>query len=81
MDRNKINKIHLEVTNLIPFTNDNAEGFTIQWDSDIGFGEYTIYRQIGCDDWIADSEMMDREQDKTFIKELLRLFIEKLQIR
>lgn len=68
-------------------------GFIICWSSDIGFGEYTIKRPAleydkdfynDCDaeeEWIADSEHTDINEDKEFIKELMRLFIEKLEIK
>ena len=42
--RHKVDEIHLEVTDVIPFANDVTTGFTIRWASDIGWGEYTIYK-------------------------------------
>lgn len=78
--RYKVDEIHLEITDLIPFTNERATGFIIQWCSDIGYGEYTIFKTAGTDMWVADSETMDRNEDKDFIKELMKLFIEQLQI-
>jgi hypothetical protein len=78
--RYKVDEIHLEITNVIPFVNDRKEGFIIQWCSDIGYGEYTIFKTAGTDMWVADSETMDRNEDKDFIKELMKLFIEQLQI-
>lgn len=79
--KNKIDDIHLEIYDLIPFTNQNHVGFIIQWDSDIGFGEYTIYKGTDSEEWIGDSECMDCNEDKEFIKELMKLFIEKLVIK
>ncbi len=76
----KVDEIHLEITNVIPFINDRCEGFIIQWASDIGWGEYTVYKLNGTDVWVADAETMDNNEDKDFIKELMNLFIEKLQI-
>lgn len=79
--RHKVNEIHLEIIDLIPFSNDRSAGFIVQWDSDIGFGEYTVYKFKDSDVWRADAETMDNNEDKDFIKELMRLFIEKLQIQ
>lgn len=78
--RYKVNEIHLQIDNLIPFNNERCVGFIIQWYSDIGFGEYTIYRLNGSAEWKADSEHMDSNEDKSFIKELMKLLIEKLNI-
>lgn len=79
--KNKVEDIHLEIYDLIPFTNQNHVGFIIQWDSDIGFGEYTIYRHVDSGKWFGDSECMDNNEDKEFIKELMKIFIEKLTIK
>ena len=79
--KHKVNEIHLEIIDLIPFSNDRSVGFIVQWDSDIGFGEYTVYKFKDSYVWQADAETMDNNEDKDFIKELMRLFIEKLQIQ
>lgn len=76
----KVNEINLEVRDIEPFENNSYTGFTIKWDSDIEFGEYTIYKAIDSNEWFADSEYMDSNKDKDFIKELMRLFIESLVI-
>lgn len=73
-----VTKINLEIVDVIPFVNDRHEGFLIEWDSDIGFGEYTIYRTPGSYEWHADSECMDSPDDREFITELMRLFISQL---
>ena len=78
--KHKVDEIHLQIDNLIPFINERCVGFIIQWYSDIGFGEYTIYQPNGSNEWKADSEYMDKNEDKDFIKELMKLFIEKLSI-
>ena len=75
-----VDEIHLEITDVTPFANAEFMGFTIQWVSDIGWGEYTIYKSDGSNVWKADAEYMDSNEDKSFIKALMRLFIEKLQI-
>ena len=76
--RINVNDINLSVEDVIPFTNERCSGFIIQWSSDIGFGEYTIYKPANSDEWKADSECMDSNEDKDFVKKLMSLFIEKL---
>ena len=78
--RFEVNSINLEVYDVRPFVNERGSGFVIEWDSDIGFGEYTIYKRSDSDEWHGDSEHMDNNTDKDFIKELMKLFIDKLNI-
>lgn len=75
-----VTKINLSITSIEPFYNDSFNGFVIRWKSNIGFGEYTVYNVTGSDGWYADSEYMDTNTDKAFIKELMRLFVEHLTI-
>ena len=75
-----VDSINLEVFDVNPFVNERGSGIVISWDSNIGFGEYTIYKRTGSDKWCGDSEHMDNNEDKDFIKELMKLFIEKLDI-
>lgn len=78
--KNEIKDIDLKLTDVEFFVNKGYEGMYLSWESGIGFGEYTIYK--GKDGvWRADSETMDRNKDKEFITELMRQFIEKLDIR
>ena len=76
-----VDEIHLQIDDLIPFRNERDVGFIIQWYSDIGFGEYTVFKPNGSDEWIGDSEHMDNNEDKDFVKKLMELFIEKLTIK
>jgi hypothetical protein len=78
--RFEVDKINLDVHEIEPFINEKYVGFVIKWDSDIGFGEYTIYKAVGSDKWQADSEHMDNNEDKAFLKELLKLFVGSLEI-
>jgi len=78
--RFEVDKINLDAYDIEPFVNEKYTGFVIKWDSDIGFGEYTIYKRTGSDEWCGDSEHMDNNEDKSFLKELLKLFFEKLDI-
>lgn len=78
--RFEVNNINLDAYEFKPFVNEKYTGVVISWDSDIGFGEYTIYKEVGSDLWYAESEHMDVNDDKSFIQELMKLFIEKLDI-
>ena len=70
-----VDSINLEVYDVQPFVNERSSDFVIEWGSDIGFGEYTIYKRTDSDEWRGDSEHMDNNEDKDFIRELMRLFI------
>lgn len=78
--KHDITQINLDVYDIEPFVNEKYAGFVIKWDSDIGFGEYTIYKKVGSDELFADSEHMDNNADKAFITELMKVFIDKLTI-
>lgn len=80
MRRHKVNEINLAIDEISPYSNSNYEGFVIRWVSDIGFGEYTIFKKRGTNEWCADAETMDTNEDKDFIKELMRLFIEQITV-
>lgn len=78
--RFEVNEINLDAYEIKPFVNEMYTGIVIKWDSDIGFGEYTIFKPVDSDQWYAESEYMDTNEDKSFIKELMKLFIEKINI-
>lgn len=79
MRKYPVDTINLKIIKFHPFYNsDESNGFIIEWDSDIGFGQYTIYKTP--DGFAADSEHMDSNEDKDFIKELMRLFIKDLKV-
>ena len=76
----EVDKINLDAYDIEPFVNEKYTGLVIKWDSDIGFGEYVIYKAIGSDEWYGESEYMDKGEDKDFLKELMKVFIAKLNI-
>ena len=76
--KHNVKEIHLQIDKVKPFVSEVYSGLTIVWSSDIGWGEYTLYTSE--DKWYADSEYMDRGEDKEFISELMRLFIEQLEV-
>ena len=79
MRKHPVDTINLKIIGIHPFyLTDGNNGFVIEWDSDIGFGQYIIYKTPNG--FVADSEHMDTNEDKDFIKELMRLFIEDLKV-
>ena len=78
--RFEVDKINLDAYEIEPFINEKYIGFVIRWNSDIGFGEYTVYKANGSDKWQADSEHMDNNEDKAFLNELLKQFVTSLDI-
>ena len=76
----------LEITDIIGL----KDGFLIRWSSpEIGFGEYTIHAKVKRNDFgfaeggiliEGDSECMDNNDDKTFLRSLLGRLLEKINI-
>lgn len=80
--KHNIKDIHLQIDNIEGFCNDDRTGFIISWSSDIGFGEYAVWKDCSDNDFklYANSECMDSNDDKEFVAELMRLVINKLII-
>ena len=78
----------LEIDSIIPFRDNTYKGFTIEWSSpSIGFGEYQIWfeKDKDSDDGFsyivyADTECMDKGEDKEFTKAILNLLVDKIHI-
>lgn len=83
------NNIHLTVDEVQVF----GGGITILWSSDIGFGEYTIdptfddtlsagseYQKEYGNKWCTNSESLDTDDDKSFGKKLLELWMDQIHI-
>ena len=76
----------LEITDMVGIEN----GFVIRWASpEIGFGEYAIYAKANRNDFgfaedevliEGDSECMDANEDKTFLKTLFEKLLERIDI-
>lgn len=60
------------------FKNEKYEGFRLEWDSNIGFGEMTFLKD--GESIKVETETMSDNKDKRFIKEVLDKFIEKLDV-
>lgn len=77
-----MNKIlfELDSIDITPFSNEEYEGVEIKWDSNQGFGTYTLYRVKGSSNWIADSEHMDSNENKNFLRKLLQKFADEVEV-
>ena len=80
MKKFNVNEINLEIEEIIPFCNTEFSGVSFDWSSDIGFGEYVVYREHNSDKWVARSEYMDFNDDKDFLKKLLEKFVEMIEV-
>lgn len=65
-----------------PFVNDQHSGIIIYWDCPgTGFGEYTIYKEDNSlNVWTGDSEYMDNNNNKSFLKKLMSAWIDQIDI-
>lgn len=70
----------LESVEVTPFSNEKYEGIEIKWNSNQGFGIYTLYRVNGSSIWLADSEHMDSNENKNFLRELLLKFADEVEV-
>ena len=73
-------QVQVTVDAVIPFVNDKYTGICIKWFGNIGFGEYNLYKINEEDGWHGDSEYMDSNDDKWFLKMLMEQFIERIDI-
>lgn len=73
--KHHVDDIHLSICDVEFFRNyeREVEGMIISWESDIGWGEYTIYKGFRDKQWKGDSECMDSGEDKAFLKKLMKL--------
>ena len=60
------------------FKNEKYEGFTLNWDSTIGWGQMIFLKEDGKIK--VETECMSSNEDKEFIKLVLDKFIEKLDV-
>ena len=74
-------EIEVSVDDIEPFVNEQYVGFKILWSGSIGWGEYTIYKQVGEDEWYADDECMeDPKDDRDFLSLLFEDFIKQVKV-
>lgn len=74
--KNDVNSINLVIDDVIA----NEKMIRIRWSSDIRLGQYDIEL---CKDGslIGHSESMDSNEDKEFIKKLISLLVDKIEIK
>ena len=73
-------EVEVHVDNIEPFENDMWVGFRILWSGNIGFGEYTIYREPNTNKWYVDDEYMEDPHGNTsFLQILLNDFMKQLE--
>lgn len=80
MKKFNVNEINLEIEEITPFCNTEFSGVYFSWSSDIGFGEYVVYREHDSNKWMAKSEYMDSNDDKDFLKKLFEKFVEMIEV-
>lgn len=69
----------IEVSSIIPYVNDKYKGFVIEWEGTIGFGQYTI--DVTGNKIIGESECMDDNSDKGFLRILFEDILAQIDIR
>jgi hypothetical protein len=74
--KNNVDEINLEVRNIITHS---SGGIRIEWNSDLGFGQYDLQVRVGK--IVADSESMDSGEDKDFLRKLLSLIADKAEVK
>jgi len=62
------------------FANEKYEGIVFKWSASIGFGELTLYKETGTNEWKADTECMCKDDDKDFIQTVLNEWIDKMKV-
>ena len=80
-----VNEIDLRIENIEPFVFDDCRGVVISWSSKIGFGQYTLRAVPSISDpnrtqWLAESECMDSNEDLSFGRKLLELWLDQVFI-
>jgi hypothetical protein len=74
--KNNVDEINLDVRNIITHS---SGGIRIEWNSDLGFGNYDL--QVRGGKIVADSESMDSGEDKDFLRKLLSLIADKAEVK
>lgn len=76
----KPEEINVKIDSIMPYKNEKYEGICIKWYGNIGYGEYNLYKTNEEDSWHGDSECMDTNEDKAFLKMLMEQFIKQVKI-
>lgn len=75
-------KYSIDIDDIDFFNNDKHSGVIISWSGNIGWGEYAIYRDKDDQELklYGDSECMDYQDDKSFLQNLMKLLMDKIEI-
>ena len=73
-EKNK-HESNLDIKNIITHS---AGGIRIEWTSDLGYGQYDI--QVRDGRLVANSESMDSGENKDFLRKLLTIIADKVEI-
>ena len=81
MRKYDIDSINLKLEEVVPCLG----GITFCWSSDIGFGQYTIHlrpaeKMPEARLWVAESEGMDKLNDKAFGEKLMELWMKQILV-
>lgn len=75
----EFSKVFARCESVYPFDAEGVEGIVIEWSGNIGFGQYTLYKdEQGF--WRGDSEHMDSQKEKDFLRYLLNDFVEQIKL-
>ena len=80
MEDKKIQINDVSVNNIVNTLGKTERYITIGWSSNDGFGEYTMWYNPTDGKWYADSEGMDKQDNKEYLKALMNQFIEQITI-
>ncbi len=81
MKKYNVDEIHLRIEEVQIHDKIDKGVMLIRWSSDIGFGEYVISGVPKITNpekiqWLADTECMDSNDDKSFGRKLLELWLD-----
>ena len=74
------NEVHVTLDSIDFFNNHGVQGMVLSWSGNIGFGEYTLWKTADGE-YMCDSEYMESEDDRWFLKNLLKQLLEKVTRR
>ncbi len=85
MKKYNVDEIHLRIEEVQIHDRIDKGVMLIKWSSDIGFGEYVIRGVPGINNpektiWVADTECMDSNEDLSFGRKLLELWLDQVFI-
>jgi len=80
MEDKNIQITNVSVDNIINTLGKTERYIAMGWSSNDSFGEYTMWYNPTDQKWYADSEGMDKQDNKEYLKALMNQFIEQITI-